>query len=78
MLREKLCVCNYSDLPRLNTQHGFSIYKGILVLWDEDFAERVLGMLNKTPQNILNELLVIGEHKAGSNAQAAKRTARQA
>src|SRR5262245_7508478 len=43
---------------------GFSIYRGVLIQWDEDHDERVLRVLDEIPIAILGQLLVVQEHKA--------------
>lgn len=42
---------------------GFSIYRGVLVQWDEDHDERVLDFLDQTPSYVLDSLLVVQEHE---------------
>lgn len=44
---------------------GFSIYRGVLVQWDEDHDERILDVLDNMPANILDSLLVTQEHEGG-------------
>lgn len=42
---------------------GFSIYRNVLVQWDEDHDERVLWFLDRLPVNIIEKLLVCQEHE---------------
>ena len=42
---------------------GFSLYRGVLVQWDEDHDLRVLELLDQLPACDLNRLLVIQEHE---------------
>src|SRR6185503_18619950 len=43
---------------------GFSIYRGVLVQWDEDHDERIFKFLDQLPAKILDKLLVVQEHEA--------------
>ena len=42
---------------------GFSIYRGVLVSWDEDRDGRVLVLLDNLPCQIIDQLLVVQERK---------------
>lgn len=58
-----------TELPNMATHCsqemcGFSIYRGVLVQWDEDHDERVLTVLDKMPAVVVDQLLVIQEHEA--------------
>jgi hypothetical protein len=58
-----------NELPNMashcpQSECGFSIYKGILVQWDEDQDERVLTLIDEIPDSIRSQLLVVQEHKA--------------
>lgn len=44
---------------------GFSIYRGVLVQWDQDHDERVLQVLDEMPAAVLEKLLVVHESKGG-------------
>ncbi len=44
---------------------GFSIYRGVLVQWDEDHDERVLTVLDQMPPHILDQLIITQEHEGG-------------
>ena len=57
------------DLPNMathcpQTRCGFSLYKGVLVQWDEDRDTRVLIFIDSLPEEVRNKLLVVQEHKA--------------
>lgn len=53
-----------SDMPSSH-KYGYSIYKGVLVQWDEDRDTRVLQMLNELPERIINMLIAVHEHEGG-------------
>ena len=57
-----------SDFPNMATHCpqsdcGFSIYRGVLVQWDEDHDERVLGVIDDMPDSVVDTLLVVQEHE---------------
>ena len=57
-----------SDLPKMashcdQSECGFSIYRGIMVQWDEDHDERVLDIIDNMFQHHRNSLLVVQEHE---------------
>ena len=59
-----------SDLTNMATScsqvnYGFSLYRGLLVQWDEDEDHRVLTFIDNLPDSTRNELLVVQEHEAG-------------
>ena len=59
-----------SDLPNMansckQSECGFSLYRGVLVQWDEDHDERVLSMIDEMPVGVVARLLVVQEHKGG-------------
>jgi hypothetical protein len=61
-----------SDFPNAAThcnQHacGFSLYRGVLIQWDEDDDTRILGVLDAMPAGILDRLLIVQEHEGGIN-----------
>lgn len=43
---------------------GFSIYRGVLVQWDEDHDTRVLSFIDSLSPEVLEQLQVVQEHKA--------------
>jgi hypothetical protein len=51
------CEQSACDLP--------IIYRGVVVQWDEDHDERVLGVLDEMPESIRRELIVAQEHEGG-------------
>lgn len=57
-----------SDFPDMATHCsqsdcGFSLYRGVLVQWDEDHDERVLGVIDEMPVKIVDRLCVVQEHE---------------
>lgn len=65
-----LAVFYDRDLPCAAThceQHlcGFSIYKSVLVRWDEDHDSRILILIDQIPWSLRERLLVVQEHEAG-------------
>lgn len=58
-----------AELPAMATHCnqitcGFTIYRGVLIRWDEDHDTRVLDILDDMPASIIECLLVIQEHEA--------------
>ena len=43
---------------------GFSIYRDVLIQWDEDNDKRVLILIDQMPADVREELLIAQEHKA--------------
>ncbi len=67
--KTNLVVFRENDVPNFashcpQSECGFSIYRGILVQWDEDQDERVLSMIDEMPEFVRNQLLVVQEHEA--------------
>ncbi len=67
--KAKLTVFHDADFPNMashcpQSQCGFSIYKGVLVQWDEDEDERILTFIDQLPEGIRVQLLVAQEHEA--------------
>tara|TARA_R110000803_G_scaffold82603_2_gene148771 strand:+ start:544 stop:885 length:342 start_codon:yes stop_codon:yes gene_type:complete len=44
--------------------YGFSIYRGVLVVWDEDWDKRILRVVDNIPPYERDELVAIQESKA--------------
>ena len=64
----KLTTFVQGDLPNLASHCkqeacGFSLYRGVLVQWDEDHDERVLSVLDEMPARVLDRLMVVQEHE---------------
>lgn len=65
----KLVLFFESDLPNMashcpQSDCGFSLYKGVLIQWDEDQDERILKFIDLIPDAIRSRLLVAQEHEA--------------
>ena len=59
---------NLSDLPNMASHcHqdvcGFSLHRGVLVQWDEDHDERVIGVLDQMPISVIERLIAVQEHE---------------
>ena len=59
-----------SDLPNMashcdQSECGFSLYRGVLVQWDEDHDERILRVIDGMPAAVVDRLLVVQEHEGG-------------
>lgn len=57
-----------ADFPGLATHCpqaacGFSLYKGVLVQWDEDRDERIYIVLDEMDPHLRDRLLIVQEHK---------------
>lgn len=48
--------CNQSEC-------GFSIYRGVLVQWDEDHDERILDVLDDMPCHVVDAMVAVQEHE---------------
>ena len=55
-------VFKTSDFPSPD-DHEFSLYRGVLVQWDEDHDERVLRVIDYMPAKVVDRLLVVQEHE---------------
>lgn len=68
--REAITAFYADDLPNMAThcdqsKCGFSLYKGVLVQWDEDQDTRVLDFLDDMESSDRLSLLVVQEHEGG-------------
>jgi len=67
-MKTKLPVFYENDFPNMASHKnqsdcGFSIYRGVLVQWDEDQDERVLQLLDELPAWVVDRVLVVQEHE---------------
>ncbi len=67
--RANLPVLFDTDLPSMAThcsqsECGFSLYRNVLIRWDEDKDERILTFVDEMPHFIRGQLLVVQEHEA--------------
>lgn len=63
-----LVVFHETDLPNMASccpqeECGFSIYRGVLIQWDEDQDERILTFVDSLPDDIAGQLLIAQEHE---------------
>lgn len=65
-------MTRYPSLPMFTkkdiihaSEYGFSIYKNVIIQWDEDYDERIMIFLNKQSDYILSRLVMVHEHEAG-------------
>lgn len=66
----KVPIIYAEDLPSMAThckqsECGMSVYRNVLVQWDEDHDERVLQFIDELPDEIRNNLAVVQEHEGG-------------
>jgi len=64
-----IVVFHATDLPNMAThcpqeECGFSLYKGVLVQWDEDEDARILSFIDALDETTRANLLVTQEHEA--------------
>lgn len=52
-----------SSLPVLHAPVAVSLYRGVLVQWDEDYDTRVLTMIDDLPTDVRQRLLFATEHE---------------
>lgn len=67
--KANLVIFTDDDFPNFashcpQSECGFSLYKGVLIQWDEDHDERVLTLIDEMPDFIRDQLLVVQEHEA--------------
>ena len=53
------------DLVDFAFNCGYSVYRGVIVVWDDDHDERILYFLDCQSAEVLDQLLVVGEHEGG-------------
>lgn len=63
-------VFRVSDLPNMGVSmkgfsYGFSIYRGVLIQWDEDEDERILTFIDQIPAKVRCELSIVQAHEGG-------------
>lgn len=68
-LIDGLAVFYDDDLPNMASHRpqwecGYSIYRGVLVQWDEDHDMRILEFIDGLSEAVRAELLVVQEHEA--------------
>jgi len=45
----------------MRNNFGASLYRGVLVQWDEDHDERILDVIDNMPARVIDHLLVVAE-----------------
>lgn len=66
--RNRQLVIYDRDLPNMashtdQSECGYSVYKGVLVQWDEDQDDRVLDFIDSLNASVLRNLAVVQEHE---------------
>ena len=61
-------IFDEEDLPNMGAgakgfSYGFTIYRGVLVQWDEDRDERILTFINQLPARVRCRLAIVQEHE---------------
>lgn len=67
IVRPAIVAVRYRDLPRMEThvseEAGFSIYRGIIVRWDEDYDTRILDFIDDMDDDDARGLMAVQEHE---------------
>jgi len=68
-LIDGLVVFYDDDFPNMASHRpqwecGYSIYRGVLIQWDEDHDVRVLEVIDELSEAVRAELIVVQEHEA--------------
>jgi hypothetical protein len=68
VVRNSVAIFYTSELPAMATHWpqascGFSLYRGVLAVWDEDRDTRVLNFIDDLLPEDRDELLVVQEHE---------------
>jgi hypothetical protein len=63
-------VFRVSDLPNMGAavrgfSYGFTIYRGVLIQWDEDEDRRILTFIDQLPAKVRCGLSIVQEHEGG-------------
>ena len=61
-------IFDVNDLPNMGAgvrgfTYGLTIYRGVLVQWDEDKDERVLTFINELADRVRRQLAIVQEHE---------------
>ena len=61
-------IFDVGDLPDMGAgakgfSYGFTIYRGVLIQWDEDRDGRVLTFINQLPARVRCQLATVQEHE---------------
>lgn len=65
---KKIAIFGVDDLPNMGAwmrgfSYGFTVYRGVLVQWDEDRDKRVLTFINQLPEKVRCQLAIVQEHE---------------
>jgi hypothetical protein len=61
-MTRKTDIIHLSDFPA-PPDHGFSVYKGVIIVWDRDRDERILDFIDALPEDVREELAIASESK---------------
>lgn len=61
--QRKIRIYEFDDFEFIDSGHGFSLYRGILVLWDEDRDTRILSMIDGMEDKDREQLVIAQEHE---------------
>ncbi len=73
-------IFDVDDLPNMGAgvkdfSYGFTIYRGVLVQWDEDKDERVLTFINQLPATVRCQLAIVQGHEGSLSSCVAHKRA---
>jgi len=58
----------FNDNGCLSATHGITIYRGVIVYWDEDYDKRILQFLDNMSSIDMEQLVAVQETKGFINA----------
>lgn len=65
--RSSILAVRYRDLPNMEShvkeEAGFSVYKGVVVRWDEDYDTRIIDFIDDMDPDDVTDLFSVQEHK---------------
>lgn len=61
-------VFRVSDLPNMGASvkgfsYGFTVYRGVLIQWDEDEDRRIVTFIDQLPARVRRSLSIVQEHE---------------
>ena len=57
-------IFQIEDFPRMEQEKsGYSLYRGILVKWDEDYDQMILAFIDQLPADERKQLVMAQEHE---------------
>jgi hypothetical protein len=60
---EKIVAFELDELTYLEENGSWSVYRNVLVAWDEDYDARVLTWIDGLPRRVRKHLLAVSEHE---------------